>query len=183
MGRGRLIAELDAYAARFPDERATALRFREFVRRHEACFERRCLPGHVTGSAWIVDRSGTRVLLTHHRKLGRWLQPGGHSDGEPDGLAVALREAREETGLELVACSEAPMDLDIHAIPAWGRDPAHRHYDLRYALRARSDTYKVSAESHDLAWVGIDALEAYSNEASILRMRRKWMDGYSRGDD
>ena len=177
MDRSKLIAELGAYAVRFPEEVAKARRFRDFVESHADCFERCCLPGHVTASAWIVDRNGRRVLLTHHRKLGRWLQPGGHSDGEPDSLAVALREAREETGLDLVACSDRPMDIDIHEIPPRASDPAHRHYDLRFALTARSDAYTVSGESHDLAWVGIDALEAYTREDSILRLRNKWLQG------
>ena len=177
MHRSKLIAELDAYAVRFPEEAATARRFRDFVRRHGDCFKRECLPGHVTGSAWIVDSTGTRALLTHHKKLGRWLQPGGHSDGVADGLVVALREAREETGLELVASSDTPMDIDIHEIPARGAEPAHRHYDLRYALTARSDAYTVSGESHDLAWVGFDELEAYTSEDSVLRLRRKWLQG------
>ncbi len=174
MHRGKLIAELDAYARRFPGEAATARRFRDFVRRHRHCFERACLPGHVTASAWVVDRSGRRVLLTHHRKLGRWLQLGGHSDGKPDGLAVALREAREESGLDLVARSAHPMDIDIHEIPPHGKVPAHRHYDLRYALAARSEAFRVGPESHALAWVAMHNLEAYSSEESLLRLRRKW---------
>ena len=177
MRRSKLIAEVDAYAARFPEEAARARQFRDFASRHANCFERRCLPGHVTASAWIVDTTESRVLLTRHRKLGRWLQPGGHSDGEPDSLAVALREAREETGLELAACSNRPMDIDIHEIPPLGTEPAHRHYDLRFALNARSDAYTVSEESHELAWVRFDALESYTSEASILRMRRKWLAG------
>lgn len=179
MDRSSLLAELDAYAARFPKEAATVRRFREFVSRHPDCFKRECVPGHVTGSAWIVDGTGARVLLTHHRKLGRWLQPGGHSDGEPDVLAVALREAREETGLDLVACSAPPMDIDIHEIPAQGAEPAHRHYDLRFALAARSEAFTVSAESNALAWVAIDALETYTREASILRMRSKWLSEFA----
>ena len=180
MHRSKLIAELDEYAGRFPGEAATARRFRDFVRRHADCFERHCQPGHVTASAWIVDRNGSRVLLAHHRKLGRWLQPGGHSDGEADSVAVALREAREETGLDLAACSARPMDIDIHEIPPRGVEPAHRHYDLRFALAARSDAFTVSEESHDLAWVGFDALETYTGEASILRLRSKWLGGLGR---
>ena len=180
MHRRKLIAELDAYAARFPGEVDLARRFRDFVSGHAQCFDRHCLPGHVTASAWIVDTSGGRVLLTHHRKLGRWLQPGGHSDGEPESLRVALREAGEETGLDLVACSNRPMDIDIHEIPPHGPEPAHRHYDLRFALKARSDAFTVSEESHDLAWVGFDALESYTREASILRLRAKWLDGMGR---
>ena len=69
------------------------------------------------------------------------------------------------------------MDIDIHEIPARGAEPAHRHYDLRYALTTRSDAYTVSGESHDLAWVGFDELEAYTSEDSVLRLRRKWLQG------
>ena len=174
--RSRLITELAAYAARFPGEAATVERFREFVGSHGDCFERTCLPGHVTASAWIVDPHRARVLLTLHRKLGRWLQPGGHSDGDADSLAVALREAREESGLDLVAHATRPIDIDIHEIPARGGEPAHLHYDLRYALEARSETFTVSEESHDLAWVALDALEAFTTEESVLRMQRKWLD-------
>ena len=174
MSRRKLIAELDAYAARFPEEAVTARRFREFVRRHPGCFERHCLPGHVTGSAWIVSPCGGRVLLTLHKKLGRWLQPGGHSDGEPDTLAVAMREAREESGLLLRCHSPVPFDIDIHDIPAIRAEPPHQHYDVRYALGAVSENYVVSDESHDLAWVRIDELERYSGEASVLRLRSKW---------
>ena len=176
MHRSKLIAVLDAYADRFPGEEATVRRFRDFVGCHQDCFERDCLPGHVTASAWILDRNRERVLLTHHRKLGRWLQPGGHSDGDADSLAVALREAREESGLDLVPCSTDPMDIDIHDIPARPGEPAHRHYDLRYALAARFEAFTISEESNDLAWVAMDELEAYTNEASLLRLRTKWRD-------
>ena len=130
----------------------------------------------MTASAWIVHPNRGKVLLTHHRKLGRWLQPGGHSDGDADSLAVALREAREESGLDLVAQAARPIDIDIHEIPARGSEPAHLHYDLRYALQARSDAFTVSAESHDLAWVAFDGLETFTTEESVLRMRRKWLD-------
>ena len=96
-----------------------------------ACFD----DGHITGSAWVVDPAGSRLLLTHHRKLGKWLQLGGHSDGEPDTLAVALREAREESGLRVRPISNAVLDIDIHTIPALKGEPAHLHYDVRFALR------------------------------------------------
>ena len=96
--RTRLLAALDRYQARYPDEDQT--RFRGFVLRQPRCFERDCWDdGHVTGSALVVDRTATRVLLTHHAKVGRWLQLGGHADGDPDPLAVACREATEESGL------------------------------------------------------------------------------------
>ncbi len=174
MHRHKLIASLTAYARRYPDEAALTQRFLNFVGGHERCFERDCLPGHVTGSAWIVCPRGRRVLLTHHKKLGRWLQPGGHSDGQPDTLVVALREAREESGLAVRAVSAEPIDIDIHAIPATATEPAHKHFDVRYALRALSENYVVSDESHALAWVCLDDLESLTTEASVLRLRTKW---------
>ncbi|MBL9159110.1 MAG: NUDIX hydrolase [Verrucomicrobiales bacterium] len=175
MHRQPLLDLLDRYAARYPGEAETANRFRDFVARAEACFERRLAEGHITGSAWIVDGSGSRVLLTHHRKLDRWLQPGGHADGDPDVLAVAMREGLEETGLtSLEAVSPEIFDLDIHPIPARGEDPEHYHYDVRFLLRdVGSGDYIVSEESHDLAWVPLEDLERYSDEESMRRMREK----------
>ena len=180
MHRNKLIGDLEAYRTRHPGEAATADRFLDFVRHHQRCFHRDCLPGHVTASAWLIDPGGGRVLLTHHRKLSRWLQPGGHCDGDPDTLRTALREAAEESGLTVEACLDAPLDIDVHAIPARkasptrAAEPAHFHYDVRYALRARSDDFVVSEESHALAWVGFAELADYTRETSILRMLAKW---------
>lgn len=146
-----------------------------FVEAHADCLLRTCVPGHLTGSAWIVDRTRRRVLLTHHRKLDKWLQLGGHADGDPDLTAVALREAQEESGLRSVArVSPAIFDLDVHEIPAGSTDPVHRHYDLRFLLEADADEpLVISAESKDLAWVELDRLAEYSSEESLLRMARK----------
>lgn len=150
-------------------------RFRELVTAHEDCFERTCLPGHITGSAWLVDDTGSRVLLTHHRKLDRWLQLGGHSDGEPDTLAAARREAEEESGLKVEALDDVPLDLDVHEIPARGTEPRHDHYDVRFVFRVvGSADFVVSDESHDLAWVPIDELTSYTDEESVLRLARKY---------
>jgi 8-oxo-dGTP pyrophosphatase MutT (NUDIX family) len=175
MHRQALLDLLDRYAARHPGEAETVVRFREFVARAPECFERHLAEGHITGSAWIVDRAGTRVLLTHHRKLNRWLQPGGHADGDPDVLAVALREGLEETGLDsLEPVVTEIFDLDIHPIPARGSDPEHLHYDVRFLLRdAGFGDYVVSEESHDLAWVPLADLGQYSDEESMRRMRDK----------
>ena len=158
------------------EEKPTIQRFREFVSLNSDCFERSLETGHITASSWIVDRSGTRVLLTHHRKLNRWLQLGGHADGDPDVARVALREAEEESGLnDLELIEPAVFDLDVHPIPPRKADPAHDHYDVRFLIRQRgSDTFVVSEESHDLAWVEIDRIEEYTQEESILRMAAKW---------
>jgi 8-oxo-dGTP pyrophosphatase MutT (NUDIX family) len=178
MHRQTLLSLLDDYAARHPDEAATTSWFARFVANHERCFERDLWAGHVTGSAWLVDGSGDRVLLTHHRKLGRWLQLGGHSDGNPRTLQVALKEAREESGLDVRPLSEAVFDLDVHEIPARRSDPAHHHFDVRFALQVAGDeSFRVSGESLDLAWVPIDRLGDYTDEESVLRMARKWRAG------
>jgi len=166
---------LGDYGLRHPEELALVDRFRGFVEANERCFERDLWAGHVTGSAWLVNAARDAVLLTHHRKLGRWLQLGGHSDGNPDSLAVALTEAREESGLDVAALSPVVFDLDIHEIPARKQDPAHFHFDVRFALTVTgAEAFRVSAESLDLAWVPIARLADYTDEESMLRMARKW---------
>jgi 8-oxo-dGTP pyrophosphatase MutT (NUDIX family) len=176
-GRQEIIRQLRDYQVRWQDESETVRRFIDFVSSNPDCFERQLQTGHVTGSAWVVNRVGTRVLLTHHRKLDLWVQLGGHADGEADIFRVARREAEEESGLEAIEpVSGALFDIDIHRIPARGEAPEHLHWDLRYAFRAvGSEAYRVSEESHDLAWIEIQSLESVTREESMLRMARKWM--------
>lgn len=175
MHRRPLLDLLARYAARHREEAGTCARFVDFITGHERCFERDLWAGHVTGSGWLVDRTGEQVLLTHHRKLGRWLQLGGHSDGDPDPLRVAAQEAREESGLQVRPLSGEVFDLDIHEIPARRQDPAHLHFDVRFTLQVEgSEAFSVSDESLDLAWVPIARLEEYTGEESVLRMARKW---------
>ena len=99
MHRRNLLEELTRYAHRHPDEQSSVARFNRLLEDHPNCFERDCWAGHITGSAWLLDPSQSKLLLTHHRKLNMWLQLGGHSDGDPDTAAVAKREAEEESGL------------------------------------------------------------------------------------
>ncbi len=177
MHRNHLLQLLQDYAARHPDEQPVVARIRDFVRAHADCFERSCPPGHVTGSAWLVSADGQRVLLTHHRKLERWLQPGGHADGDSRIERVALREAEEESGLPGLSLPEVSIfDVDVHRIPARGPEPAHDHLDIRFVVRAGADErYRVSEESHDLAWVPVAELLAEDVEPSIRRMAEKWL--------
>ena len=138
------------------------------------------------GSATSRARRGSwtwRAIACSLRTIassGRWLQPGGHSDGDPDTLAVALREAREESGLDLRALDDAIFDIDVHGIPARGREPAHFHFDVRFLVQAEHDRFKVSDESHALPWVPAVGLNALTDEESVLRMARKWV--VRRGD-
>ncbi|MEM7216782.1 MAG: NUDIX hydrolase [Pseudomonadota bacterium] len=175
-GRAHLAAALARYARRHPSEAACADRFRRFVEEEPRCYERDCWRGHVTGAVWLVDGSGERALLTHHRKLNMWLQLGGHSDGDPDTTAVALREAREESGLVVELLDTDIFDIDIHAIPARDADPGHEHFDVRLLARAvGSEAFVVSEESHDLAWVPHADIRRYTQESTILRMTSKWL--------
>ena len=179
MHRRNLLDQLHAYGRRHPEERATVERFVDFVAHEPRCFERDCWHGHVTGSAWLLDPECGSLLLTHHKKLNIWVQLGGHSDGDPDTRTVALREAEEESGMPVKLLQPDILDIDIHEIPARKSDPAHFHFDVRYAFAAASRNFAVSGESHDLAWVRLDDLENYTTESSILRMRRKWLKVYS----
>lgn len=150
-------------------------RLSQFVAQHPDCFERSLSIGHVTGSAWIIDLARDHALLTHHRKLNRWLQLGGHSDGDHDTLRVALREGREESGLSaLQPVSEAIFDIDVHLIPERKGEPAHYHYDVRFLLEAdRQAPLTISSESKDLAWVPLEEILALAPEPSIRRMVAK----------
>ncbi len=170
-----LTDELARYRGADERERAMAAEVAAFLDEHDDAFERSLLLGHITASAWIVDRERTHALLTHHRKLGRWLQLGGHVDGERDVRAAALREAQEESGLaEIVALEEAIYDVDVHVIPARGAEPRHKHYDIRFAFEAdRRAPLVVSDESHALAWVALDELDRYDTDESVMRLARK----------
>ena len=146
-----------------------------FVETHADCLQRTCVPGHLTGSAWIVSPDRTRTLLTHHHKLDKWLQLGGHADGDGDLLAVALREAREESGLAAVRAVAAEIfDCDRHLIPARGVEPEHYHYDLRFMIEADpAEPLVISNESKDLAWIELARVTALNPEESMARMVRK----------
>jgi 8-oxo-dGTP pyrophosphatase MutT (NUDIX family) len=174
--RASLLDELRAYVPADAREAAMRARLVAFVAEHPDAFERSLLVGHVTASAWIVDPPRTHALLAHHRKLGKWLQLGGHVDGDPDVRGAALREAREESGLSsLRFAADGIYDLDVHAIPARPGEPAHEHYDVRFALEAdpAEPLVVASAESYALAWIALDDLPSYGADESVLRLARK----------
>jgi 8-oxo-dGTP pyrophosphatase MutT (NUDIX family) len=175
MHRKPILNLLADYLRRYPDETGMVARVEELVAAHADCFERTCDPGHITGSAWIVSADGERALLVHHRKLNKWLQPGGHADGQTDVAEVALREAREETGLNDLQLADAtPLDVDVHVIPARGADPAHEHHDIRFLFVApEGATPIVSDESHAVRWFTGAELFAATQEESVLRLWRK----------
>ena len=154
-------------------------RFQAFANSSSEVFERSHPPGHFTASCWLLSPDRRRVLLTQHKKLGRWLQLGGHADGDLDLVDVALREAQEESGLDCLGPdSIVPeiFDLDAHEIPARANEPAHIHWDVRFVIYAASELFNVSAESDALAWVEIDQLARDEGvDESLQRMAKKWL--------
>lgn len=172
----RLRRAFATYATRWPGEAEVAADFAALLDDPGDPFVRGRLAGHFTASAWLVDRAGERLLMTHHRKLDRWLQLGGHADGDRDLAAVALKEAEEESGLTALVVEPELFDLDRHWIPERGDVPGHWHYDARYVVRTTgSEAFAVSDESHALAWRPIAALfDQAGLDPSILRMASKW---------
>lgn len=185
MHRRPLLEMLARYRDAFPLEAPTAERICRLIEAHSDCFDRTCRPGHITAAAWILSCDRRRSLMTHHRKLDRWLQLGGHADGQWLVEEVALREAREESGLthlDIVPIGGVvmPFDVDVHEIPARhdaaGQliEDAHEHHDIRFLMVSRSgEQLTVSEESHEIAWFTPAEVLERTNDESILRMLRK----------
>tara|TARA_Y100000814_G_C12299522_1_gene391272 strand:+ start:63 stop:641 length:579 start_codon:yes stop_codon:yes gene_type:complete len=185
MHRLPLLDMLKRYSSRYPDEAEMLARIRHLVESAPDCFQRTCRPGHITGSAWVLSHDRTKCLLLHHRKLDRWLQPGGHADGQTEIQQVALREAEEESGLTQLAllgdCQDlVPLDIDVHKIPARFdaagnmTEDAHEHHDIRFLVVAGANQELVlSEESHDLRWFTNQEVLQVTQEESVLRMMRK----------
>jgi len=173
MNRAELLYKLDNYQTSFSEEMNFIPRFKSLLSNFENCYERSLISGHMTGSAWVIDKSKKTVLLVHHKKLGKWLQPGGHADGEENIVNVAIKEATEETGLSsLQLNSENIFDIDIHLIPRYKSVPSHYHHDIRFLFIADSkEQFTVSSESNELAWIELNDIHKFvGNNKSIHRM-------------
>ena len=187
----RLLQELRLYLAGWgalyerAREEAEVDKFSRFLASSPEVFQRNHPPGHFTGSGLLASADLTRVALMHHKKLDKWLQFGGHADGEEILAQVACKECEEESGIPAPAFlpyEEAlgldwhplPFDLDVHTIPARGADPEHLHYDVRYLLYTnRPDLLRGNAESHDLGWFTLAEARALTDEPSMHRQFAK----------
>lgn len=146
----------------------------KFVASTGRCTSRETLAGHVTASAWILSPERTATLLTHHKKLNRWLQLGGHVEDDQSIQDAATREALEESGInDLYLLDRKLFDIDVHLIPARKGDPDHYHYDFRFVFQANTRAFSVSEESHSLAWIAISDITAEVADESIIRMAKK----------
>ncbi len=179
MDRSTLLEFFAEYKSIYEEENFFIPQFSALLS-EQNCFLRTHLPGHLTGSVWIVDDTQQHVLLVHHAKLNKWVQPGGHADGEEDIKSVALREGEEETGVtQFELLNHQPFDVDIHIIPARHDFPQHLHYDIRFLLKAdKNDPLLVSEESHDVKWIPLAELEHFNSERSVIRMKEKLLGAY-----
>jgi 8-oxo-dGTP pyrophosphatase MutT (NUDIX family) len=180
-GSAALVASADLAVARRAvetalagpaDHEASRAQILAFLDAHPDALHRSCAEGHLTGSAAIVDPESGRLLLLFHRKVQRWLQPGGHADGDANLAGVACREAEEETGIAGLAVVVPAIDLDVHVFhSAAGTEPDHLHLDVRHLVIAPAGAVPVgNHESEGLAWVERSALPTYDVDAGTLRM-------------
>ncbi len=172
MNQAHHLKTIAAHAAFDETEAAHQQAMLTFVERYGDFYKRTLSVGHVTSSAWIIDPTCCHALMLHHKKLNRWLQPGGHVEDDATVLESALREAQEETGIaELRTVSDAIFDIDIHTIPANKREAAHPHFDIRYLFEASlDDAPEISDESNEVRWFTLEEIASINSEASIQRM-------------
>ena len=176
--RENIISRLQSYVPFDNKEQQHLKKTLDFVIQESKCFDRATVSGHVTGSAWIISHDQQFVLLTHHMRLNKWFQLGGHSDGCPNTHEVALREAREESGIEsLTLATHNIFGIDVHSIPKRGIEPKHYHYDIVYLIKTdRFIPLIKSGESKELKWVRIDDICNYTKDPFIVRLVQKTRD-------
>lgn len=180
MHRKNLREKLERYSPTDEKEIADKVKMLKFLNSHEDCFERSQSLGHFCGSCWLGNYDGTKFLLSLHNKYKRWVPLGGHADGDSDILRVAMKEAREESGLgHLEFVSEEIFDIGIYPFPKRDGTPAHLHYAVAFLIRASApnESIKISEESLDLRWFEKYPLDDMSNadeELEIMRQFLKW---------
>jgi 8-oxo-dGTP pyrophosphatase MutT (NUDIX family) len=132
-------------------------------------------PGHITCTGLVLAPDGGKLLIVHHRRLDRWLLPGGHV--EPEDAEIwdsARREVIEETGAQLLPDTAPPLvSMDVHGIPSNGREPYHLHHDLLFTFRAAAHEIRVSHESKDIAWCTPVEFDRYALPDNIRRAFRR----------
>ena len=173
-------AWLEVTASREPGTAEARQEMLDLLIERPDALDRTCRPGHFTGSALVMPPDGERIVLLFHTKLQRWLQPGGHADGDANLARVALREAAEETGMAGLRVLRPAIDLDVHQVSHGG--DTHLHFDVRYLVLAPVGAEIVgNHESEDIRWVAPDDLDDFGLDHGTHRMiaagRRRLADG------
>jgi 8-oxo-dGTP pyrophosphatase MutT (NUDIX family) len=158
--RDDALATLRAWPGPTPEQEDLRRRFVGHLESTPDGMWRSSYPDHLTAGAIVLDHTGDRVLLNLHRKAGRWFAFGGHAEeGDPTLASVALREAREESGIADLDLHPDPLQLDVHVVPFCDPRGGVSHLDVRYAALARPGTQQVvSEESLDVRWWPVDGL-------------------------
>lgn len=165
-------------------ERQDKARILEFLEKNEDAYERSNATAHMTASAWVVNRDATKVLMVYHRIYDSWSWTGGHADGERDLLALAMREVREETGVErLRAVTDDIYSLEVLTVDGHEKRgeyvSSHLHMNVTHLLQAdEADTLHIcEAENSGVAWFGLqEALEASTEPWFVTRIYKKLND-------
>lgn len=175
MNKDNLLELLINYKTDYSEENQYKSQILDFLKSTDLFLGKKNPDGHITGSAWIISRDRKKILLTHHKKLNKWLQLGGHTEEDETIYEGALREAKEESGLLNVNFFIKDIfDIDVHIIPARKNEKAHYHYDIRFILEGdRCEKLGISEESNDLKWVDLNKIIDYTDSRSILRMVEK----------
>jgi 8-oxo-dGTP pyrophosphatase MutT (NUDIX family) len=175
MDKSKVFGLLNSYFPLGKEEQKFKNIITEFIDKNPDFYSKANKAGHLTSSAWIISHDKSKVLLTHHKKLDKWLQTGGHIDNDPDLFTAALREAREETGLRsIIGAYDQVFDIDVHPIPANKKENEHIHYDFRFLFIADpGEMLKISSESKDLKWFSVSQFKEIIDEPSLLRMLKK----------
>ncbi|MBE2287954.1 MAG: NUDIX hydrolase [Chitinophagaceae bacterium] len=174
---------LNTYSDVFPEDTQNCEPFRQYLLRNNErqIYDRKNFDGHITTSAFIIDTRTNEILLLHHKSLNRWLQPGGHTEGDGTLVASALREAVEETGiseseltlLPVADNSDVPFDIDSHYIPPNPKknEDGHTHHDLRYLFEYTGNNVHQynTEEALGLRWIKLEDLLSDDTFGAVVR--------------